>query len=444
MMASQRGRGREAIVFALLFASFFAVYATVLALSPYIGKPPIPGDGQDYDNIALQIVRGRGVAVDFRDAEWRRPYEESNADGRYDVILQRTQGYTPTTYRPPMLPVILAGLYAIFGHTFLPWQLLACACVALGLTLVSLVARRVAGTAAMLLTMALAISTRSYFTYTARQALLTEPLAILLVCVLVYGLALVSEHPRAAAIICGVDLAALGLARNLFIPLVVAVPLLVGAIALRSGRRRQAISAALVCAALAIAIQAPWWIRNVRLLQAPMPFGTQSGLAIFSGFSDGAVRHRGVFWDATDEERGTTYRRFGVICFPCSERDLARSSWRGALAWIRENPAVIPWLAWQKVNDTFRTALEDAGRVAWCYLLAPFAPLAIWRRGRSASVPIIAAIGLVVFDLAIIAATWSAGWRYMVPVEPLLQMLSAVVIASAIAALGRMFNERHA
>jgi hypothetical protein len=59
-------------------------------------------------------------------------------------------------------------------------------------------------------------------------------------------------------------------------------------------------------------------------------------------------------------------------------------------------------------------------------------------------VPIIAAIGLVVFDLAIIAATWSAGWRYMVPVEPLLQMLSAVVIASAIAALGRMFNERHA
>lgn len=426
----------------LLFCFFFTLYTTTLALSSYAGKPPIPGDGQDYDNIALQILHGRGVALDFRDEEWRRPYEQSNDDGRYDGILRRTQGYTPTTYRPPLLPLILAGSYAIFGRTFLPWQLLACAAVALGVTLVSLVARRAGGTAAMLLTAALAISTRSYFTYTARQALLTEPLAILLVSILIYGLALASEHPRTAAVICGVDLAALGLARNLFIPLSLAVPLLVGAVVWRSGHRRQALSAALVCAALAIALQAPWWIRNVRLLQAPMPFGTQSGLAVFSGFSDGAVQHRGVFWNATDEERGTTYRRFGVTCVPCSERDLARSSWRGALAWIRENPTLIPWLAWQKVKDTCSSAPEDAGRVAWCYLLAPFAPLAVWRRGRRAFAPIAAAIGLVVFDLGIIAATWSAGWRYMVPVEPLLQMLSAVVIASAIVASGRMIDER--
>lgn len=425
----------------LLFCCFFALYATTLALSSYAGKPPIAGDGQDYDNIALQILRGRGVAVDFRDAEWRRPYEQSNDDGRYDGILQRTQGYTPTTYRPPLLPLILAGLYVIFGRTFLPWQLLACAGVAMGLTLVSLVARRAGGTSAMLLTVVLAISTRSYFTYTSRQALLTEPLAILLVSVLIYGLALASEHPRAAAVICGVDLAALGLARNLFIPLALAVPLLLGAAVWR-GNRRQAFSAALVCAALAVALQAPWWIRNVRLLQAPMPFGTQSGLAIFSGFSDGAVRHRGIFWQATDEERGTAYRRFGVTCFPCSERDLARSSWRGALAWIRENPALVPWLAWQKVKDTCSSAPEDAGRVAWCYLLAPFAPLAVRRRGKAAVVPIAAAIGLIVFNLGIVAATWSAGWRYMVPMEPLLQMLSAVVIASAIAASGRMFDER--
>jgi hypothetical protein len=426
----------------LLFCGFFALYATSLALSSYAGKPPIPGDGQDYDNIALQILHGRGVALDFRDQEWRRPYERSNGDGRYDVILQRTQGLTPTTYRPPLLPMILAGDYAIFGRTFLAWQLLACAAVALGMTLVSLVARRAGGTAAMLLTVALAISTRSYFEYTARQALLTEPLAILLVSVLVYGLAITPEHPRAAAVLCGVDLAALGLARNLFIPLALAVPLLVGAIGVRSGRRRQALSAALVCAALAIALQAPWWIRNVRLLHAPMPFGTQSGMAIFAGFSDGAVQHRGVFWDATDEERATMYRRFGVTCFPCSERDVARSSWRGALAWIRENPSVIPWLAWQKVKDTCSAGPEEAGRVAWCYLLAPFAPLAVRRRGTGALVPIVAAICLVVFNLGIVAATWSAGWRYMVPVEPLLQMLSGVVIASAIAASVRMIDER--
>jgi 4-amino-4-deoxy-L-arabinose transferase-like glycosyltransferase len=426
----------------LLFCCFFAVYTAALAVSSYAGKPPIPGDGQDYDNIALQIVHGRGVAVDFRDPEWRRPYEQSNDDGRYDAILKRTEGYTPTTYRPPLLPILLAGSYAIFGRTFLPWQLLACAAVALGLTLVSLVARRAGGTAAMLLTAALAIATRSYFTYTSRQTLLTEPLAILLVSILIYGVALASEHPRAAAAICGVDLAALGLARNLFIPLSLAAPLLVGAIALRGGRRQQALSAALVCAALAIALQAPWWIRNVRLLQAPMPFGTQSGLAIFSGFSDGAVQHHGVFWDATVEERGTAYRRFGVTCLACSERDLARSGWRGAFAWMRENSAVIPWLAWQKVKDTCRSAPAEAGGAAWCYLLAPFAPLAVRRRGKGAFEATAAAIGLVLFNVGIIAATWSAGWRYMVPVEPLLQMLTAVVIASAITAAVRKIDER--
>jgi len=426
----------------LLFCCFFAVYAAALALSSYAGKPPIPGDGQDYDNIALQIVHGRGVAVDFRDVEWRRPYEQSNDDGRYDAILKRTEGYTPTTYRPPLLPILLAGSYAIFGRTFLPWQLLACAAVALGLTLVSLVARRAGGTAAMLLTAALAIATRSYFTYTSRQTLLTEPLAILLVSILIYGVALASEHPRGAAAICGVDLAALGLARNLFIPLSLAAPLLVGAIALRGRERRQGLSAAILCAVLAVALQAPWWIRNVRLLQAPMPFGTQSGLVIFSGFSDGAVQHRGVYWAATREERAVAYRRLGVTCPACSERDLARSSWRGAFAWMRANSAAIPWLAWQKVKDTCTSSPKEGGPVVWCYLLAPFAPLAVRRRGTRGFEPVAAAIGLVVFNVGIIAVTWSTGWRFMVPMEPLLQMLSAVVIASAIAAAVRKIDER--
>ncbi|HEY6140028.1 MAG TPA: glycosyltransferase family 39 protein [Thermoanaerobaculia bacterium] len=407
---------RTAGWFVLLLAGFFALYFSALVLHGYLGLPPVPGDGQDYDNIALQIARGRGVATNSLDLEWRVPYAKYNGSHVYDGILSRRDGYQLTTYRPPLLPFILAGLYRAFGRQFVSWQVLSCLIVALGLALVCLVAKRVAGTPAMALTAVLSIATRSYFSYTGEFGLLTEPLSVGLVGVLLFSIAIMEERPTAGAILCGIDLALLGLARNLFIPLTIAITLPLAFVV----RRRSAAVAFL----LAIGLQCPWWIRNMHVLHAPMPFGTQSGIAMYGGFSDGAVQHGGVFWSTSLKNVGMAYAPLGITCVNCNEVELARYGWRGAAAWVRAHPVATIVLGWKKVQDTLRSGVDDAGLVVFLYVFGAAAPFVIRRNSA-----VLAAFGIVVFNLAVIAATWSAGWRYLVPVEPLLAFLTAVTVA---------------
>jgi hypothetical protein len=49
-----------------------------------------PGDSQDHDSMALNLLCGRCVGVIANDPEWRQPYEQCDQQGTYDVILQRT------------------------------------------------------------------------------------------------------------------------------------------------------------------------------------------------------------------------------------------------------------------------------------------------------------------------------------------------------------------
>lgn len=430
MLTGAPDRRRLLLAFVLLWAGFSAVYFTALVSGGWLGLPPVPGDGQDYDNIAIQIAHGRGFATKFDD-EWRAPYVRANGKHVYDQIIDWRTPLRLTTYRPPLLPLLLAGMYRAFGRQFVSWQIFSCLFVGLGLALVCVAAKRAAGWPALMCAAVLAIATDSYFNYTGPHGLLTEPLGVALISVLLFAFSIADERPLLAAVLCGVDVAALGLSRNFFIPMVVPIPLLFAALVWRNGvARRVAITAGAIVLVLGIALQAPWWIRNVRLLHAPLPFGTQSGLAVFAGFSDGAVAHHGIFWGATDEEIGTMYSNLGVTCVPCNDVELARSSWRGALLWIRANPEKSVWLGWQKILDTCRHGSEEVGTVAWFYLLAIPAPLIARRRSRPV---VIAAWMVAALMLATIAATWSAGWRYFVPAEPLLGFLTATV-------LGKLFS----
>ncbi|MGZ7079051.1 MAG: hypothetical protein ACXVJT_06525, partial [Thermoanaerobaculia bacterium] len=59
------------------------------------------------------------------------------------------------------------------------------------------------------------------------------------------------------------------------------------------------------------------------------------------------------------------------------------------------------------------------------------APLVFWRRRRFIRVKIaLSMLTVIVMNFAVIALTWSAGWRFIVPVEPLLSILAAVALAS--------------
>ena len=60
----------------LLIAVFLLALANGVAALRTVGRwhlPPVPGDGQDYDNIALNLVRARGFGQFWDDPEWRLP-----------------------------------------------------------------------------------------------------------------------------------------------------------------------------------------------------------------------------------------------------------------------------------------------------------------------------------------------------------------------------------
>src|SRR5205085_3203923 len=99
----------RAIFVAVVFIAFGALLVVTSRIAPGddVTIPPPPGDPQDYDNIALQLLRGRGYAIDETDPEWRRPYEEHNAEGDYDGVLARRTFRRAVPDRAPLLPLML-------------------------------------------------------------------------------------------------------------------------------------------------------------------------------------------------------------------------------------------------------------------------------------------------------------------------------------------------
>ena len=50
-----------------------------------------------------------------------------------------------------------------------------------------------------------------------------------------------------------------------------------------------------ICLAVAIVVISPWWIRNIVVLDAFMPLGTQGGINLPMGFGPRALRSQGVW-----------------------------------------------------------------------------------------------------------------------------------------------------
>lgn len=405
-------------VLLLAVTALFAFYSFQLLRSPRAGLPPLPGDGADYDNIALQLARGHGFATDFTDAEWRRPYVEHNARGVYDALLARRESHAATTYRPPLLPLAVAGVYRIAGRNFLVWQLINCAIVACALSIAYAAAQVALGGRAALVAALLGLASVTYLDYTSTYTMLTEPLAMLFMSLLFAASTQLRAHPRVAAIVAGVAVAGLGLSRSLYVPLILLMPLLCGWLVWR-GRNsvRQAIGVALLMFAIGAGLQTPWWIRNCLVLDRIMPLGTQAGLNMDAAFSNSAVSHRGVWWSRANS------------CNGCDEAEAAAAGFARGQRWILAHPRQALLLGVVKIADACAAGTREAGPVAAFYLLALLSPVAIWRRHQAIdTTAAIVALALIAASLILIGMTWSVGWRFLVPVEPLIACSAAMVI----------------
>jgi hypothetical protein len=403
----------------LIFVIAFATYLVRLERSGRLHDPPEVGDSHDYESIAVNLWHARGYGYYWSDPEFRAPYEGRRG---YEGMLRRQSGYYPTAYRPPLFPVLLAGIYAVTDRSFAAWRVVNCALLAGALTLAALIASHFAGVLAAPLTAWLVLQsgqlTRS------SQIFMTEGIAAFLVSLLAWLWVANTRRgwstKRAATF--GLVLGALLASRSIFVlwlPLALLIPGSADDGRLARWRRRG------LCLLVCLATISPWWIRNIVVTGAFMPTGTQAPLNLPMGFGPRALMYEGLWrsnrGDGVDELLARNLDPFSLEW----EVQLAKIRSGIALKWMRENPVDVGRLmalhVWQEIRPR--------NRGMWDWILpAACAALVLLRKSPGA-----AGVALMIgANLFSVAMTWGAGGRFMLPVQPLmLALIAAAVVALA-------------
>lgn len=406
------------VVFAAIFLTAFTVYVWRASSSGAFREPPETGDGHDYDAIAYNVWKGRGFGYVWSDEEWRRPYEGIQ---RYRLLLSRKGDYYPTTYRPPAMPYLLSGIYALMGRNFTAWRVTNCAIMAGAVTTAAVISAHLAGIPAAILTAGVALQSRELTRYSAM--FMTEPLATLMVALLTWAWVRNADNgwTTRGAIASGIAMGGLLAARTIFI-LSAPVLLLVPGKDLAFGSRL-AWKTKAICLATAIVVISPWWIRNIVVLDAFMPLGTQGGINLPMGFGPRALKNQGI-WGSNP---GDGWPEIAALKLDIvtSEVMLAKHRTRLTIRWMLEHPREVAHLMWLHVSQELKP-----GRDALSKWLLPAAAIAavVLMRSRAAWVVVM----IVAANILSIAMTYSAGGRFMVPVQPLLIALAAAGLMAVV------------
>lgn len=427
-----------------------------IACNSWWTKPPKPiGDGPDYENIAYHLWQGTGFVIDMSSPQWRQVYTP-HAD-EYAVHLQSAPRAMATTARPPLFPLIIAGIYHCVGRNelgFATVRLFSATCLAVAgalavwLTAKLLGARQcgvpwVTGSSfvaiasvATLFFMAINRTLRDYAT-----DFLTEPLALLLMQVFVItavGLCSTTEdqapvdesriqkHGRQRlAVFAGVTWGLLILTRSMFVVWLPAIWLLFF-VALPLGRfRRARLATSVVLFACLTCL--PWWIRNCMVLDRLMPLGTQGATTLLGGYSDAVLKGNGD-WQSEPERqlRQALEKRADFQALPSdTDREImvATQASLQVRAWIVEHLLDLPQLMVKRIYVHWNP--YSGASLLWKIpvlvgvvgLLYGRCRLAYWL------------VGLPLTSTVVVAGFYSTGGRFLVPLYGVLFTVSGLGIA---------------
>ncbi len=401
-------------VFAAIFLAAFGIYVMRASTSGALREPPETGDGHDYDAIAYNVWQGRGFGYEWSDESWRKPYE---GIPRYRLLLSRASEFYPTTYRPPAMPLLLSGVYAIMGRNFTAWRVVNCAVTAGAVTMAAIMSAQLAGLPAAVLAAAILLQSRELTRYSGM--FMTEPLASLMLALLAWTWMTTARDgwTTRRAVISGIAMGGLLAARTIFIlttPILLILP----------GKDRSfgsvlAWKTKAICLAVAIVVISPWWIRNVVVLDAFMPLGTQGGINLPMGFGPRALRSQGIW--ASNPGDGWPEIAALKLDIVTSEVMLAKRRQALTLTWMMDNPGLVLHLMRLHVTQELKPGRDFYSR--WLLPGAAVSAAVLWKLPGAWVLALI-----VCANILSVAMTYSAGGRFMVPVQPLLAALIAAAV----------------
>ncbi|MEM6750899.1 MAG: hypothetical protein AAF612_10555, partial [Planctomycetota bacterium] len=324
-----------------------------------------------------------------------------------------------------------AGTYAVFGRQVAPWRVMSALMVAGAWWIAVAWARRTRGPTAGWIVLGVALLEPFTPRYAGR--FLTEPVVMLLATALLASVACAARSPKrwpmiAAGVLMGLCVVTRSVT-GAWLPAVALAVYLGRRLGPANAARPRAAIAGVACVALACATAAPWWARNVVVLNEPMPLGTQGGLAIAGGYCDGALDNTGK-WVSPHElpaivdvdRRAADAAEAGEPWTPL-QREIAKSKAGQAhvAQWARANLDQMPKLVAMRLYShwTDRSGLMGlilvivgASTIAWR-----------WRRGL---VGVWLVIGMNTLAVAVTYAVGSG--RFLVPLLPAMAVLAGCAV----------------
>src|SRR5262249_42765382 len=119
-----------------------------------------------------------------------------------------------------------------------------------------------------------------------------------------------------------------------------------------------------------------------------------------------------------------------------TEVAIARARSSATRTWVSTHPGGALRLAWLHVWQEIKPRDEPTPTGAWLLPAAIVAAIVLWRRQG-----VFVIVWMTAVNIAAIAATWSVGGRFMLPVQPI---LAALVGAAAVDLTRRVYADARA
>jgi 4-amino-4-deoxy-L-arabinose transferase-like glycosyltransferase len=327
----------------LLLAFLFR--ASVVIITRHTYRPLT--DAADFDRIAQSIAHGHGFG---------------------NAIVPLVKG--PSAFRAPLYPTVLAGVYAVFGHSYTLGRLENAVIGVLVVAMIGLLAWQFWGRRAGLVALALAAVHPTLVLF--GTSLQLEPILMLLS---LGALSAAVEYRRSDRqirwlAVSGLLIGLAMLTREIGIALIPAVAALV-LTADRHGLRdrrtwtRRSVAASFGTVLLGIAVVAPWSIRNDLRLHAFVPLTTSTGMALAGTYNQTTYANKAnpALWIPAYQDPGMSRL---VLAHPHpTEAGADREYRKAAVDFAEKHPAYVPKvLAWSTIRLFDLRGTQDATFVA--------------------------------------------------------------------------------